>query len=75
MRKRRGRTAKILERVGHELKASPPRSVKRERLRKGPRAAEAMRRAILLSKARRAGADVPDAPRAKRRRGRTRGRT
>lgn len=38
--------------IGHELKANPPKILAKTRRKKGKKAAEAQRRAILLSKAR-----------------------
>lgn len=49
---------RILQRVGHELKRKPPRVLAKTRRKKGKARAEAQRKAILLSKARREGADV-----------------
>jgi hypothetical protein len=48
----------ILESVGHELKHNPPRILSKTRKKKGRKQAEKQRKAILLSKARRAGARV-----------------
>ena len=44
-----------LRRAGRELKANPPAVLARTRRKKGKKAAERQRRAILLSKARRWG--------------------
>lgn len=57
--KRKTKTRKILHRVGTELKNRPPRIVEKTRREKGPEAAEKQHKAILLSKARRAGARIP----------------
>jgi hypothetical protein len=46
----------ILESVGHELKANPPRALAKTRRKKGAKAANKQRVAILLSKARSKGA-------------------
>ena len=54
----RTRTARILQSVGHELKTNPPRILAKTRRKKGKGAAEKQRVAILLSKAREAGAHV-----------------
>lgn len=51
----------ILSRVGRELKRNPPAVLETTRRKKGKRRAEKQRRAILLSKARAAGADIPNA--------------
>ena len=52
------RTARILESVGMELKNRPPRILEKTRRKKGVRAAERQRVAILLNKARSRGARV-----------------
>jgi hypothetical protein len=48
-----------LEAAGHELKHNPPKILAKTRRKKGKKAANKQRVAILLSKARRAGAKVP----------------
>lgn len=53
-----GKTASILESVGHELKKNPPKVLAATRRKSGAAQAEKQRRAILLSKARRAGARI-----------------
>lgn len=53
------KTDSILEDVGHELKVNEPRVVSLTRKKFGPARALAQSRAILLSKARRAGAQIP----------------
>ena len=53
------RTSRILESVGMELKNRPPRILEKTRRKKGVRAAERQRVAILLNKARSRGARVP----------------
>ena len=53
------RTAHILKNVGKEIKNNPPRILEKTRRRKGAKAAEEQRVAILLSKARERGARVP----------------
>jgi len=50
---------KILQKIGRELKKNPPRILAKTRRKKGAARAEAQRKAILLSKAREAGADIP----------------
>jgi hypothetical protein len=52
------RAAQILSNVGSELKKNPPSVLAKTRRKKGPRAAEKQRVAILLSKARERGANV-----------------
>lgn len=54
--KRRG--ASIIQGVGHELKVNPPKVLAKTRRRKGAKAANRQRTAILLNKARDRGADV-----------------
>lgn len=51
-----GRSARILQDVGHELKTNPPKVLGKTRRKKGKKAAEKQRQAILLSKARARGA-------------------
>ncbi len=48
-----------LEGIGHELKANPPQILAHTRRKFGPTRAKAQRKAILLSKARRAGLHIP----------------
>jgi len=52
--------AKILRAAGHEMKVSPPKILKQTRRKSGAAQAEKQRVAILLSKARAAGADIPE---------------
>lgn len=52
------RKARIMSEVGREMKDNPPGALKKTRRKKGPKAAEKQRTAILLDKARRRGADV-----------------
>lgn len=54
------RTARILANVGNELKKNPPKILSKTRRRSGKDAAEKQRVAILLNKARKRGADIPD---------------
>ena len=49
---------RILQEVGHELKTRPPRVLAKTRRKKGAKASERQRKAILLSKARSKGARV-----------------
>lgn len=46
------RHSHILSRIGHELKENPPSILSKTRRKKGKKAAEKQRVAILLSKAR-----------------------
>ncbi len=48
-----------LRAIGHELKERPPRILAKTRAKFGRARAEKQRKAILLSKARRAGVRVP----------------
>ena len=52
------RSARILSAIGREMKDNPPDILAKTRRKKGAAQAEKQRRAILLSKARRAGAAV-----------------
>lgn len=49
----------ILESVGHELKANPPKILSHTRKKFGAKDAEKQRVAILLNKARKRGANIP----------------
>jgi hypothetical protein len=49
---------RILQEVGHELKTRTPRVLAKTRRKKGAKASERQRKAILLSKARSKGAGV-----------------
>jgi hypothetical protein len=51
--------ADILESVGHELKQNPPRILAHTARKFGKEDAKKQRVAILLSKARKAGANIP----------------
>ncbi len=48
-----------LETIGHEMRVNPPAVVNATRRKFGAQRAESQRRAILLSKARKAGVKVP----------------
>ncbi len=52
------RTARIISGIGSELKDNPPAVLATTRRKKGKRRADKQRVAILLSKARAAGADI-----------------
>jgi len=67
-KKKSGTNRKILHRIGTELKNNPPRIVEKTRREKGDAAAEKQRKAILISKARRAGVRIPP-KKSKRKRG------
>ena len=53
------RASRILSGIGEELRDNPPEILAKTRKKKGAAAAESQRKAILLSKAREAGADIP----------------
>ena len=55
---RQSRKDSILRSVGHELKVKPPRILAKTRKKSGAVQAERQRKAILLSKARKRGANV-----------------
>ena len=52
------RSARILSRIESELKDNPPSILAKTRAKQGKAAAEKQREAILLNKARKAGADI-----------------
>lgn len=52
------RKARILQDIGSELKDNPPSILQKTRKKKGKRAADKQRKAILLSKARKAGVKI-----------------
>ena len=54
------RTARILDSVGSELKKNPPKAVRRAKRKEGKAKAKKVRVAILLDKARRRGANIPE---------------
>lgn len=58
--KHKTRTARILANVGSELKLNPPGILAKTRRKKGKDAAAEQRVAILLSKARKRGANVSE---------------
>jgi len=70
MAKTRRRDRAKLQAAFHEVKHNPPAVVKQTARKKGAGAAHQQEVAIALSKARRAGASVPDKSRAKRLEGR-----
>ncbi len=55
----KSKTADALENAGHEIKVNPPKILARTKSKFGAARAERQRRAILLSKARSAGAKIP----------------
>jgi len=57
-----GKTAGILEDVGSEMKENPPKILASTAQKFGQARAKKQKVAILLSKARRAGANVPRPP-------------
>jgi hypothetical protein len=56
----KSKTKKLVEKAGHELKVNPPKVLKQTEKKKGKAQAEKQRIAIMLSKARAAGADVEE---------------
>lgn len=54
------KTQKLIQAAGHELKTNPPKGVKATLRKKGSEAARKQNVAIMLSKARAAGADIPE---------------
>lgn len=58
MKHARYKSRGIVESIGHELKENPPAILAKTRRKKGPAQAERQRKAILLSKARKEGANV-----------------
>lgn len=57
--KKKTKTKRILEEVGHELKVNEPSAVAKTRAKKGAKAARKQEVAIMLSKARSRGARIP----------------
>ena len=55
------RAASILSSIGHELKTNPPAILAQTGRKSGKKRAAKQRTAILLSKAKAAGADIPNA--------------
>ena len=64
-RKKPTKTSVALERAGREIKENPPRVLASTARKFGPERAEKQRVAILLSKARQAGARIPQKPESK----------
>lgn len=54
------KTQRLIRSAGHELKTNPPKILRSTQRKKGPKQAEKQRVAIMLSKARSAGADIPE---------------
>lgn len=55
----KGTTKKILSSVGREMKKNPPRILAKTTKKKGSGTAKKQKTAILLNKARKAGAKIP----------------
>lgn len=55
-----GKTKRLIRAAGEELKANPPKAVRSTLRKKGPEAARKQNIAIMLSKARQAGADISE---------------
>ena len=53
------KTKQVLSKFGKEMKKNPPKILAKTAKKKGKKQAEKQRVAILLSKARRAGAKIP----------------
>ena len=53
------KTADLIEAAGHEIKANPPKIIAKTRKKSGAKRAKKQRVAIMLSKARKAGANIP----------------
>lgn len=58
---KKSKSQSTLKRIGHELKVNPPRILAKTAKKKGKAAADRQRVAILLSKARKAGAKIKKA--------------
>lgn len=56
------KTAQTLQRIGHELKVNEPAIVGKTRKKYGAKRAAAQKKAILLAKARKAGARIRKRP-------------
>lgn len=54
------KSQRLIRAAGHELKKNPPKILKATRRKEGAEAANKQRVAIMLSKARAAGADIPE---------------
>lgn len=54
------KTQKLTEEAGHEIKVNPPKILAKTARKKGAKQADKQRIAIMLSKARSAGADIPE---------------
>jgi hypothetical protein len=59
-RKAKKKTARLVEAVGHEIKQNPPKVLAKTARKSGAKRANKQRIAIMLSKARAAGADIPE---------------
>jgi hypothetical protein len=58
-RKKPTKTQRLLEEAGHEVKVNPPKILAHTAAKFGEEDAEKQRKAIVLDKARRAGARIP----------------
>lgn len=56
------KSQRLVKAAGHEMKENPPAVLAKTRREKGEEAAEAQRKAIMLSKARKAGARIGKNP-------------
>jgi len=59
MSKKQTKTQKAIKAAGHEIKVNPPRVLVKTAAKKGVKAAEKQKVAIMLNKARKAGAKIP----------------
>lgn len=55
----KGKNAKLVEAAGHEIKVNPPKILKKTAKKSGAKKAAKQKVAIMLSKARAAGANIP----------------
>ena len=57
---RKAKNAKLIEEAGHELKTNPPKILAKTARKSGAKRARKQKVAIMLSKARQAGASIPE---------------
>ena len=58
--KKQSKTKRLIRAAGHELKVQPPKILAKTRRKSGAKRANKQRIAIMLSKARAAGANIPE---------------
>lgn len=56
----KSKNKQLVEAAGHEMKVNPPKILAKTRSKKGAKRANKQRVAIMLSKARAAGANIPE---------------